>query len=62
MQQAQQSNWPNKGTMAKWSRILNVSVITLKKRIDKKQLKATKDLNGHWFITRQAICECFDIE
>jgi len=48
--------------MAKWSRILNVSVITLKKRIDKKQLKATKDLNGHWFITRQAICECFDIE
>jgi predicted site-specific integrase-resolvase len=63
MQQAQQqSDWPKAGTLAEWSRILNISVLTLAKYIKRKRLKATKNLNRSWLITRKAICECFDIE
>jgi hypothetical protein len=59
----QQSDWPKVGTLAEWSRILNISVITLTKRIKSKQLRAQRDLNGHyWVITKEAIHECFKIK
>ena len=59
IQQAKRSDWPGAGTMSEWSRVLGVSLITLKKYITLKRLKATKNLNGSWTITREAISECF---
>jgi predicted site-specific integrase-resolvase len=61
MLQAKQSDWPKVGTMAEWSRILDVSVITLGKYVRIKRLKATKNLNNSWMITREAIRECFKV-
>ena len=48
--------------MTTWGKILGLSIATMFKYRRSGKLKAKKQLNGLFIITKRDVCECFHIE
>jgi predicted site-specific integrase-resolvase len=56
------SRWPASAAILKWGALLGYHPTTLYRYYSTGRLKGTKQLNGRVTITKEAICECFNIQ
>ena len=56
------AHWPQTARMAEWSRIVELSPITLRSYVKAGRLKVRKKLNGSVIITKEDICKCLGLK
>jgi predicted site-specific integrase-resolvase len=56
------SKWPAESSIPKWSLRLGYNSATLYRYYAKGRLKGRKLLNGRVMVTKEAICECLNIQ
>ena len=55
------TDWPQKASIAEWSRVVGVSAHTLSKKFKAGLLRGEKQLSNVVLITKEDICDCFNI-